>query len=134
MSFAASTPKPCPKHVADNLQVFWNFLGAGLLILLVPQRFPNPTVLLGVFTGLCMLAWVCIFLFVPETKERTLEEINYIFGVPVLRHASFQLFEVAPYKLDHLVGRYLFPNRKRVEKPAPLYRWYRDVHKEGKRQ
>jgi hypothetical protein len=81
-----------------------------------------------------MLAWVFIFLFVPETKQRTLEEINYIFGVPTLRHAKYQLWEVAPYKLDQWVGKYVAKQRVRVRKPHPLYRWYRDVHREGKQQ
>jgi hypothetical protein len=55
-----------------------NFLGAGQLLLLVPQLVHQPRILLGVFTGLCMLAWIFLFLFMPETKEKTPEEINYI--------------------------------------------------------
>jgi hypothetical protein len=75
-----------------SFAVFWNFLGAGLLLLLVPQLLPQPRILLGVFTGLCMLAWVFLFLFMPETKEKTLEEINYICKFFQLTQRWFWLF------------------------------------------
>src|ERR1700742_3248551 len=35
--------------LSDVFKVFWNFLGAGLLTLLVPQLLPTPRVLLGIF-------------------------------------------------------------------------------------
>ncbi|KAF2664939.1 hypothetical protein BT63DRAFT_482841 [Microthyrium microscopicum] len=128
------------REAGMSFAVFWNFLGAGLLLLLVPRLLPSKSspaasarTLLGIFTGLCMLAWVFIFLFVPETKEKTLEEINYIFGVPTLRHCRYQLLEVAPYKMDQLVWRWIFPRRERVKKPYPLYRWY-DENRAGGNQ
>lgn len=31
-----------------------------------------------------------IFLFMPETKQRTLEELDYIFAVPTSKHMSYQ--------------------------------------------
>jgi sugar porter (SP) family MFS transporter len=51
----------------------------------------------GFYCGLNLLAFVMIFLWVPETKQRTLEELDYVFGVPTRRHMSYQMFEVAPY-------------------------------------
>jgi hypothetical protein len=44
-----------------------------------------------------MLAFVVIFLFLPETKQRTLEELDYIFGVPTSRHAAYQLRTWLPW-------------------------------------
>ncbi|TAQ86918.1 hypothetical protein B7494_g4748 [Chlorociboria aeruginascens] len=42
-----------------------------------------------------------IFLFLPETKQRTLEELDYIFAVPTRIHAKYQLFKVLPWWLKH---------------------------------
>ena len=119
-------------------------MGAGLLTLLVPQLLPVPRVLLGVFAGLCMLAFVFIFLFMPETKRSTLEDINFIcklllrirllwdndkvtnfstVGVPTIRHARYQFTEIAPYSFK-LFLFYLRLHKEKPEKPANLYRWY----------
>lgn len=38
-----------------------------------------------------------IFFFVPETKQRTLEELDYIFAVPTRTHAKYQLTKALPY-------------------------------------
>ena len=111
-----------------SFAVFWNLFGAGLLLLFVPAITTawGETRLLGLFTGLCMLAWCLIFIFVPETTGKTLEEINYIFGVPTWKHSSYQLREVLPWSVDHYVLRFVLRGRKRVPKPKPLYRWYQE--------
>ena len=111
-----------------SFAVFWNLFGAGLLLLFVPAITTawGETRLLGLFTGLCMLAWCLIFIFVPETTGKTLEEINYIFGVPTWKHSSYQLREVLPWSVDHYVLRFVWRGRKRVPKPKPLYRWYQE--------
>lgn len=41
-----------------------------------------------------IVALVLIFLFLPETKQRTLEELDYIFAVPTRTHAKYQLTQV----------------------------------------
>lgn len=38
-----------------------------------------------------------IFLWVPETKQRTLEELDYIFAVPTRVHMRYQVFKVLPW-------------------------------------
>lgn len=38
-----------------------------------------------------------IFLWVPETKQRTLEELDYIFAVPTRTHMKYQCFTVLPW-------------------------------------
>jgi hypothetical protein len=65
-------------------------------------------------------------MFVPETTGKTLEEINYIFGVPTGQHARYQLGEVLPWWVDH----WLMFGRRGVVKPKPLYRWYQEVNYE----
>lgn len=38
-----------------------------------------------------------IFFVVPETKQRTLEELDYVFAVPTRTHAKYQLTKSLPY-------------------------------------
>ncbi|KAJ6167083.1 Major facilitator superfamily domain general substrate transporter [Penicillium chermesinum] len=81
----------------------------------------TPTGAFGFYAGLNVTAFVMIFLWVPETKQRTLEELDYIFAVPTRVHMHYQVFKVLPwwfkryifrqnveleplYKLDHLAG------------------------------
>ncbi|CAK3833275.1 MFS sugar transporter like [Lecanosticta acicola] len=51
----------------------------------------------GFYAGLNVLAFIMIFLFVPETKQRTLEELDYIFAVPGTRFLSYQTREALPW-------------------------------------
>ncbi|KXH60804.1 hypothetical protein CSAL01_06945 [Colletotrichum salicis] len=50
----------------------------------------GPTGSFCFYAGLNLLAFIVIFFLIPETKQRTLEELNYIFGVPTRRHAAYQ--------------------------------------------
>jgi hypothetical protein len=112
------------REAGMSFSVFWNFLGAGLLQLLVPQLIPTPRVLLGIFAALCILAWVFIFFFVRETKQRSLEEVNYIFGVRTYHHAKYQVTEVAPYKIR--LFKWWIMRGAEEDKPTPpppLYTW-----------
>ncbi|KAF4505915.1 hypothetical protein G6O67_007815 [Ophiocordyceps sinensis] len=51
----------------------------------------------GFYAGLNLLALFLIFLFVPETKQKTLEELDYVFAVSDRKHASYQAFTVLPW-------------------------------------
>lgn len=50
----------------------------------------TPTGVFGFYAGLNILAFFMIFFFLYETKQRTLEELDYVFGVPTRTHAKFQ--------------------------------------------
>ncbi|KAL8788510.1 MAG: hypothetical protein Q9195_007249 [Heterodermia aff. obscurata] len=39
----------------------------------------------------CLIGWVLVLLFVPETKALTLEELDQVFSVPTWKHASYHL-------------------------------------------
>lgn len=58
---------------------FW----ASVLSLTFPYmlRAFTPTGAFGFYAGLNAVAFVMIFLFMPETKERSLEELDVVFGV-----------------------------------------------------
>ena len=51
----------------------------------------------GFYAAMNLIAFIMIFLWLPETKQRSLEELDYVFGVSTRRHMNFQLFEVLPW-------------------------------------
>ncbi|KAI1976793.1 hypothetical protein LOZ53_006335 [Ophidiomyces ophidiicola] len=57
----------------------------------------TPTGAFCFYAGLNLIALVLIFLFLPETKQRTLEELDYVFAVPTRTHAKYQLTTVLPW-------------------------------------
>ncbi|KAL4785668.1 hypothetical protein BJX76DRAFT_355888 [Aspergillus varians] len=69
------------------------------------------------YAGLNIVALVMIFLWVPETKQRTLEELDYIFAVPTRTHMRYQMLQVLPW----WIKRYILLRKKaRLE---PLYKF-----------
>ncbi|KAJ9666756.1 hypothetical protein H2201_003160 [Coniosporium apollinis] len=67
------------------------------------------------FAGMNVLAFILIFHFVPGTKQRTLEELDYIFAVPIRRFIAHQYRVELPWWFKRWV---LF--RKDASK-KPLY-------------
>lgn len=67
------------------------------------------------YAGLNLIALVMIFLFVPETKQRTLEELDYIFAVPTRTFINYQLKVWLPW----FIKRHVLHNRG--AKLKPLY-------------
>lgn len=61
-----------------------------------------------------------IFLWLPETKQRSLEELDYVFAVPMRTHMKFQTGQVLPW----WIKRYVFM-RKGAECPE-LYKFESD--------
>jgi hypothetical protein len=57
----------------------------------------TPTGAFGFYAGLNLVALGLIFLFVPETKQRTLEELDYIFAIPTRQFISHQCGSVLPW-------------------------------------
>ncbi|KAK2467513.1 hypothetical protein APHAL10511_000368 [Amanita phalloides] len=95
--------------VATNL--FW----ASVLSLTFPRMLGalGTTGSFCFYAGLNCLAFVMIFFLMPETKQRTLEELDYVFAVPMSKHASYQLTTFLPY----WIKRWIFFNRNAVLQP-----------------
>ncbi|KAL3422883.1 hypothetical protein PVAG01_04630 [Phlyctema vagabunda] len=74
----------------------------------------------GLYAGLNVIALVMIFLFVPETKQRTLEELDYIFAVPTSTHARYQTSQALPW----FVKRHIL--RQKGAHLEPLYHFDSD--------
>jgi hypothetical protein len=82
---------------------FW----ASVLSLSLPRMLSALTVqgTFGFYAAMNFLAFWMIFFWLPETKLKTLEELDYVFAVPTRRHMKYQVGEVAPYFLKRLAGR-----------------------------
>jgi hypothetical protein len=93
--------------------LFW----AAVLSITIPRMLNamTPTGAFGFYAGLNVLAFCMIFLFVPETKQRTLEELDYIFAIPMRTFMRHQLFGVLPW----WIKRYIL--RKKGEVCPSLY-------------
>ncbi|KAJ5724149.1 hypothetical protein N7488_002184 [Penicillium malachiteum] len=55
----------------------------------------KPQGAFGWYAAWCLIGWVLILLFVPETKSLTLEELDQVFSVSTRKHASYQLKNAA---------------------------------------
>ncbi|RDW86539.1 sugar porter family MFS transporter [Aspergillus mulundensis] len=82
--------------------LFW----AAVLSITFPRMLValSPQGAFGFYAGLNIIALFMIFIWVPETKQRTLEELDYIFAVPTRTHMRYQLFQVLPW----WIKRYIF--------------------------
>ncbi len=81
-----------------------NFWGS-VLSLTFPRMLSAlaPTGSFGLYAGLNLIAFALIFLFVPETKQKTLEELDYVFAVPDRKLAKYHLGTVAPWAIKRYV-------------------------------
>lgn len=74
---------------------FW----AAILSITFPRMLQafGPTGSFGFYAGLNIIAMIAIFLWLPETKQRSLEELIHVFAVSTTRHMSYQATEVLPW-------------------------------------
>lgn len=75
----------------------------------------TPPGAFGFYAGLNVIAFCMIFCFVPETKKRTLEELDYIFAVPTRVFIRYQFTKSLPYWFNRWVLR------RNVPAPEPLF-------------
>jgi sugar porter (SP) family MFS transporter len=93
-------------------------LGFAAILSITFPRMVGAMTITGAFcfyAGLNITAFVLIFFLVPETKQRTLEELDQIFSVPTRVFARYQLTQALPYWFKRWV---LF---RRDAKLAPLF-------------
>ncbi|KAL9711736.1 hypothetical protein Ac2012v2_004808 [Leucoagaricus gongylophorus] len=69
----------------------------------------------GFYAGTNVLALIMIFLFMPETQQRTLEELDYVFAVPTRKHTMYQVTKFLPYWIKRWI---FFQSDAKLE---PLY-------------
>ncbi|KAI0131464.1 hypothetical protein F4814DRAFT_437921 [Daldinia grandis] len=87
--------------------------------------FPKILAATGVLGAFCLYAgfnitaFIMIFLWMPETKQRTLEELDYVFAVPMSVFIKYNCTKVVPWWLK----RYVL--RQRGASLEPLYQFDR---------
>ncbi|KAI1097793.1 hypothetical protein F4804DRAFT_151211 [Jackrogersella minutella] len=67
----------------------------------------------GLYAGFNAAAFIMIFFLVPETKQRTLEELDYVFAVPNRKFAKYQVTKALPWWFK----RWVFFQRSAVLEP-----------------
>ncbi|KAJ5735103.1 uncharacterized protein N7483_000228 [Penicillium malachiteum] len=75
----------------------------------------KPQGAFGWYATWCLIGWVLILLFVPETKSLTLEELDQVFSVSTRKHASYQLKNAAWHFRVWIL-------RQKLEPLRPFYR------------
>ncbi|KFY02863.1 hypothetical protein O988_01862 [Pseudogymnoascus sp. VKM F-3808] len=93
------------REVGVAFSVGLNLFFAALLTLFYPRinGALEGTGSLCLFACLNIIAAVLIFLFLPETKQRSLEELDLVFAVPIKKFMNYQLFKVVPYYINYYV-------------------------------
>ncbi|CAJ0550186.1 Ff.00g101160.m01.CDS01 [Fusarium sp. VM40] len=89
---------------------------AGILGLTFPRmtKAMSPTGAFGFYAGLNLIAWAMIFMFVRETKQLTLEELDQVFSVPTSQFISYETKVWLPY----FIKRHIL--RKKIAKPPAI--------------
>ncbi|KAL7930637.1 sugar transporter domain-containing protein [Trichoderma chlorosporum] len=95
------------REIGMSWAVATNNFWASVLSLTFPRMLNAMTATgaFGFYAGLNLVALALIFCFVPETKQKTLEELDYVFSVSTRRHAQYQLTEVLPWWIQRYVLR-----------------------------
>ena len=95
------------REVGMGFSVATNFFWAAVLGLTFPSMLHamGPTGTFGFYAALNVLALIMIFLFMPETSQRELEELNDIFEKPAMDFARYQVRETIP----HIIRRIAHP-------------------------
>lgn len=95
------------REIGMSWAVATNNFWASILSLTLPRMLIAMTAT-GVFcfyAGLNLVALFLIFSFMPETKQKTLEELDYVFAVSHRRHMGYQYREVLPWWIKRYVRR-----------------------------
>ncbi|KAF2153459.1 hypothetical protein K461DRAFT_286153 [Myriangium duriaei CBS 260.36] len=110
------------REVGMSFSVSCNLLGAGILSLFVPFLNSKMTSigLLCLFAGLNIPAFVLIYVFVYETKESSLEELNSTFSVPLAWHIRYQRKVMLPWMLSRMRGK------NKGDIAIPLNEWFKE--------
>jgi len=107
------------REVGMSWAVATNNFWASVLSLTLPRMLRAFTSqgTFGFYAGLNFIAFWMVFLWLPETKQRTLEELDYVFAVPTRTHMKYQAGQVGPYWFKTYVLR-----RKGLKEPQ-LYKF-----------
>ncbi|KAI4109633.1 MAG: hypothetical protein LQ339_001746 [Xanthoria mediterranea] len=103
--------------MATALTWFFNFL----LAVTFPsfQNAFGNTGAFGYYAAWCMVGWVLILLFVPETKDLTLEQLDARFSISSRSHARYAMKQCS-YFIRHYVLRRQHVKRPTIQLPQEV--------------
>jgi hypothetical protein len=115
------------REVGMAVSVAVNLLGASILVLVLPMLLHRigTTASLSIFVGLNLVAFVLVYLFVPETRRRTLEELQYTFDLSTRLHVEYRAVYI---RKIFFANFWKLMRGKKVKPPVPFYRWARRTH------
>lgn len=105
-----------------ELGMSWAIFVNNFFSTILSLTFPSMLAKMGSTGAICfyggtnVLATVVTFFTLPETRQRTLEELDYIFAVPTSRFAAYQVRSWLPW----FIKRYVFWQKS--ASLTPLYR------------
>lgn len=104
-----------------------NLLGAGLLVLVFPflMHSIGTTASLSIFAGLNIVAFFMVYLFVPETRMRTLEELQYTFDLPIRWHVNYRVTYIQEHVRKYWWSYLTHKEIPEEHVPIPYYEWAR---------
>ncbi|KAL4738772.1 general substrate transporter [Aspergillus similis] len=82
------------------------------------ERAFKPQGAFGWYAAWCLIGWWLVLLFVPETKELTLEELDRVFSVKTRHHAAYQLRNAVWHFRTWVLRQKLEPMPKLYEEAA----------------
>uniref|UniRef100_A0A8H8CPB0 Major facilitator superfamily (MFS) profile domain-containing protein n=1 Tax=Psilocybe cubensis TaxID=181762 RepID=A0A8H8CPB0_PSICU len=103
------------REMGMSWAVATNFFWAGVLSLTFPRMLGafGSVGAFGFYAGMNVVAFLMIFFLVPETKQRTLEELDSVFAVPTKKHINYQATTFLPY----FIKRWIFLRKDEALKP-----------------
>ncbi|PPQ89516.1 hypothetical protein CVT25_012188 [Psilocybe cyanescens] len=103
------------REMGMSWAVATNFFWAGVVSLTFPRMLGTfgSVGAFGFYAGMNVVALVMIFFLVPETKQRTLEELDSVFAVPTSKHVKYQAATFLPY----FIKRWIFFRKDATLKP-----------------
>jgi sugar porter (SP) family MFS transporter len=106
MTYSAEVFPISHREVGMSFAVFTTNLWASVLSLTFPQLLSamGPQGAFTLYASFNVLAFFLVLLFVPETKMKTLDELDEVFSVSSRRFARYQVVEYMPW----CVNRYLW--------------------------
>jgi sugar porter (SP) family MFS transporter len=107
ISYSAEVFPSSHREVGMSFAVSVANIWASVLSLTFPSILLalRPKGAFSLYAILNVLAFVLVFLFVPETKMKTLDELDEVFSIPCRQFAKYQTLEYGPWWIMRYVLR-----------------------------
>jgi hypothetical protein len=87
----------------------------------------TPQGAFGWYAAWNIVGWWLVLLFLPETKGKTLEELDQVFSVPTHVHAAYGLRQIPYFFSRYFLRRHVEPERLYEREDAVEDRGYDDT-------